>query len=127
MPATLILNSKRDRQTAKDWLDKAPAGSRVTFERPRRSLDQNAKLWAILTDISRAQPRGLQHTPDIWKCLMMKACGHEVQFLMGLDGHPFPAGFRSSKMDKEQMSQLIEFALSWGAEEGVHFSDEARQ
>ena len=123
MPAVLCINDYT-RKTAREWIDKAPDGSLITFERPRRTLDQNAKLWALLTDISRAQPRGIQKTPEAWKALMMHACGHEVQFEMGLNGEPFPVGFRSSKMNKEQMSELIEFIISWGTQEGVRFSDE---
>ena len=124
MTARLTINAN-SRKTAQEWLSKAPDGSVVTFERPKRSKDQNKKMWAVLTDISKAKPLGLRHIPDNWKVLMMKACGHEVQFLMGIDGEPFPAGFRTSKMNKEQMSELIEFALSWGAEHGVFFGDEA--
>ena len=106
-------------------LFRSPEGSVVTFARPKRTNSQNDKMWAALTDISRAKPLGRMHTPDIWKSLMMKACGHEVQFLTGIDGEPFPAGFRTSKMNKEQMSELIEFILMWGAENGVRFGDEA--
>ena len=123
MTATIVI-SEHSRKTAHDWIAKAPAGSIVTFQRPGRSTPQNDKMWAALTDISKAQPRGLKHTPEIWKLLMMQACGKEVQFLMGIDGDPFPAGFRSSKRSKEQMSELIEFILMWGASEGVQFSDE---
>ena len=84
-----------------------------------RSLDQNAKLWAMLSDISRAEPEGRKLTSDEWKCIFMQACGWEVQFLEGLDGRPFPAGFRSSKMTKAQMADLITFIQAKGDEWGV--------
>ena len=50
----------------------------------------------------------------------MSACGHAVQFEMGLDGKPFPVGFRSSRLTKKQFSDLIEFIYSWCAEKGLH-------
>lgn len=125
MTATLIINDST-RKRAHEWLDVAPHGSVVTFSRPKRTLDQNAYLWALLTDLSRQKPQGIEHTPEMWKNLVMQACGHDVQFITGLDGNPFPVGFRSSKMKKDQMSELIEWILMWGAENGVKFSDEVR-
>jgi hypothetical protein len=92
----------------------------LSIREATRSLDQNALLWSVLSDISRAKPEGRCHTPEVWKCLFMSACGHAVQFEMGLDGKPFPVGFRSSKLTKAQFSELIEFIYSWCAEKGVH-------
>lgn len=124
MTSTLVLSTHEKRSLAARWTMSVPDGSTVRFDKPKRSIPQNDKMWAALTDISQAQPRGLQHTPEVWKVLMMKACGHQVQFLTGIDGEPFPVGFRSSKLNKEQMSELLEFILMWGAQEGVQFSDE---
>jgi len=84
-------------------------------------------MWAMLTDVSRAKPEGRMHTPDTWKALFMQACGHAVHFEMGLSGEPFPVGFRSSRLSKAQMSELIEFILAWGTEKGVPWSDESRE
>lgn len=51
----------------------------------------------------------------------LHAAGHEVLWLPGLDGQPFPAGFRSSKMDKAQMASLIDWIYAYGHEHGVRF------
>lgn len=75
----------------------------------------------MLTDISRQCPEGRHYTPETWKALFMHACGHEVQFIPGLSGDPFPVGFRSSKLDKRQMAELIEWISAYGAEHGVKF------
>ena len=56
----------------------------------------------------------------------MHACGYAIRFEMGLNGEPFPVGFRSSQLSKAQMTDLIEFILAWGTERGVRWSDEAR-
>jgi hypothetical protein len=56
----------------------------------------------------------------------MHALGHSVRFEMGLNGEPFPVGFRSSQLTKAQMSDLMEFMSAWAAERGVIFSNEAR-
>ena len=53
----------------------------------------------------------------------MKACGHAVQFEMGLDGEPFPMGFKTSRLTKEQMSELIEFIHAWAAQNNINIQD----
>ena len=126
MTQTVILAGPSSRKTAHDLIDKAPDRAVVAIKPEGRTLDQNAKMFAMLSDISRAKPLGRRHTPDDWKAIMMNACGWECQFQQGLDGRPFPMGFRSSRLTKEQMSNLIEYMLAFGAEHGVIWSDEAR-
>lgn len=124
---TAILGNKRGRDIAHKLIDSAPVNAVVTVKPPARTLDQNAKFYAMLSDVSRAKPGGRVATPDVWKALFMHACGHAVQFEMGLNGQPFPISFRSSKLSKEQMCDLITFILKWGDANGVAWSDEARQ
>jgi hypothetical protein len=122
---TVILHSQSQRANAKALIDRAPMGAVMTVKEATRTTDQNALLWSVLSDISRAKPEGRRHTPEVWKCLFMSACGHAVQFEMGLDGRPFPVGFRSSRLTKSQFSDLIEFIYSWCAEKGVSLDREA--
>ena len=93
---TVILRGPTQRRLAHEMVDKALTDYVVTVRPPTRSLDQNARLWAMLGDISKAMPDGRRHTPDDWKAIFMNAAGWEVQFVDGLDGRPFPRGFRSS-------------------------------
>lgn len=123
---TVILRGRSQRDFAKHLIDLAPADAVVNVRAATRSLDQNALMWAALSDISRAKPEGRCHTPEVWKALFMHACGHATRFEMGLNGEPFPVGFRSSQLSKAQMTDLIEFILAWGTERGVRWSDEAR-
>ena len=120
---TVILRGAKQRQLAKNLIDSAPSDAVVNIQEKRRSLDANARMWAMLSDISRAKPEGRCHTPDVWKALMMKACGHAVQFVVGIDGEPFPVGFRSSRLTKPQMSDLIEFIYAYGAEHKIKWSE----
>lgn len=69
--------------------------------------------------------RRRKHTPEVWKALFMSACGHQVQFAQGLDGSPFPTGFRSSRLTKAQMCELMEFIVAYGNEHGVVWSGDA--
>jgi hypothetical protein len=54
----------------------------------------------------------------------MAALGHEVKFEMGLDNQPFPIGFRTSKLTKPEMSDLIEFIYAYASKHGVKWSEE---
>jgi len=123
MSQTVILRGDRQREFARALIDRAPVDAVVTIREATRSTDQNAKLWAMLSDVSRAKPDGRRHTPDVWKALFMHSCGHAVQFEAGLDGAPFPVGFRSSRLTVAQMSELIEFVYAWGSERGVIWTD----
>jgi hypothetical protein len=122
----LILRGKSQRDLAKQMIDRAPVDAVVKVSAPGRTLSQNDKLWALLSDLSRAKPDGRMHTPEMWKALTMHACGHAVQFENGLDGQPFPTGFRSSRLTKQQMSDLIEFIYAYGSERGVVWTEPAQ-
>lgn len=126
---TIILGGKRAAEEAVRVIIAAPAGSVLNIRPPRRTVDQNAKLWAMLSDVSRAMPGDRRLSPDVWKAIFMNACGHAVQFEHGLSGEPFPIGFRSSRLSKAQMGELIDFIDAWGTENGVEWTEpkEARE
>jgi hypothetical protein len=125
----LTLYGNVDRARAARYIAQAPAGTRVEFKAAKRTLPQNDRMWAMLTDIARQKDHcGRKYTPDEWKCLFMNACGRETQFVPTLDGSGFfPLGYRSSDLSKQEMSDLIEFMLSWGAENGVVFHDQQQE
>ena len=105
-------------------VDAAPSGSVMTISEPKRTLDQNAKLWVMLSEISAAKPEGREMVPETWKAVFCHALGHEQRFEMALDGKGFvPVGFKTSRMNKRQMSDLIEFIHEYAARHGVQFND----
>lgn len=123
MTQTVILRSHQQRVLAKNLIDAAPANAIIKISPENRTLDQNSKLWAMLSDISRAKPEGRRHIPEVWKCVFMAALGYETAFEMGLDNRPFPIGFKSSKLNKHQMSDLIEYVYAYGAQHNVKWSE----
>jgi NinB protein len=116
---TVILRGPNQRELAKRLVDQAPVDYVVRIAEMTRTGEQNDKMWAMLGDIARSKPQGRRHTPDDWKAIIMNACGWDCQFLEGLDGKPFPAGFRSSRMTKSQMMTMIDWMQAWGDENGV--------
>lgn len=124
--AVIVINGNYDRERAAAWALKAPAGMRIEFKEAKRTLPQNDRMWAMLTDVaSQATHNGRRYTPDQWKVLFMHACGREVQFVPALDGSTFiPWGQSSSDLSKQEMTDLIEFMMAWGAEHNVKFHDD---
>lgn len=126
MTQTVIIHSPGNRQDAARIIAAAPLGSMVKVYPPKRTIPQNDRLWAMLSEVSRAKPEGRTHTPEVWKALFMAACGWSVQFEQGLEGGPpFPVGFRSSRLTKEQCGELMDFIAAYCARQGVTLRGEA--
>ncbi|MEN3973074.1 recombination protein NinB [Sphingomicrobium sp. XHP0235] len=123
---TIILSTPSNRERAKRLIDSAPDGVVANFRKATRTTDQNARMWAMLGDISRAKPEGRELAPEVWKALFMHSLGHQVRFEHGLDGEGMvPIGFRSSRLTKQQMSDLMELIAEYAARHEVSLQDEA--
>jgi hypothetical protein len=121
---TVRLNSAYQRQLAHHLIERAPAGAVLNVREATRTSDQNAKLWAMLSDVARAKPQGRVLDTDTWKALFMASLGHRVRFEPALDGQGVVAiGFRSSHLTKAAVSDLIEALYAYGAEHGVVWSE----
>lgn len=122
---TVVLYGNSQRSSAKQLIDRAPANAVVTVREATRSTEQNSKLWAMLSEVSRAKPEGRHWVPETWKAAFMHSLGHQVQFCEGLDNSgPFPLGFRSSRLTVRQMADLITCVEEYGARHGVTFQDQ---
>ena len=127
MATTLILSTNSVRDKAVKWIRCIPDNSVVTFKKPSRSLAQNDRFWAMLTDIAtQCKLNDRKLTPEQWKVVFLSALKHEQEFIQGLEGDFIPAGFKSSKLSKEQMSELMEYISAYGAEQGVTFKEPAQ-
>lgn len=123
--ALITINSVDDRNLARRWIERAPEGTRIMFAGPQRSLSQNARMWAMLTDITtQTLINGRRYGNEELKGAFMFALGHEVEFVQSLDGARFiPMGLSTSKLGKKEMSDLIEMMFAYGAENGVVWTD----
>lgn len=124
--ATLIIRSNAERQRAAAWCSKAPYGTRIEFKEAKRSLEQNAKMWAMLTEVATQFPwHGLRLSPDDWKLIFLDALKREVRMVPNLDGNGFVSlGRSSSDLSKNEMGDLIELIHEFGARHGVEFKDD---
>lgn len=123
--ATVIITSAAERDKAARWLSKAPWLTRITFKTTKRTLPQNDRMWAMLTDVATQVPwHGLKLAPEDWKLLFLDALKRELRMVPNLDGNGFVAlGRSSSDLTIEEMTDLIELIAAFGANHGVTFNE----
>jgi hypothetical protein len=92
-----------------------------------RTLDQNAKLWPMLKNVSE-QVNWYGHwlKPDEWKDVFSASLKAELKVVPTIQGTGFVVlGLRTSKMSKKKFADLIEFIYAFGAEQNVVWSEKA--
>lgn len=125
--ASLVLTNQAVREKAMRWIATAPPGTRLEFKQVKRSLPQNDRMWASLTDIAaQLTHHGIKLSADDWKLLFLDALKREVRMVPNLDGNGFVSlGRSSSDLSREEMSGLLEVIYAFGAQHGVVFHDQA--
>lgn len=121
------LSNPLARRNAARAIADAPDNYRVEIRPRTRSLDQNAMMWSILTDLSRqvdwmVNGVATKLEADEWKDVLSASLTQETRMSQGIRGGIVILGQRTSKMSVRQMSELIELALSFGTEKGVRWS-----
>lgn len=97
----------------------------------QRSVEQNARLHALLHDIStQKQWAGQWLDIEAWKRLMVAAWerseGRPAEFYPALDGNGFDVVYRrTSRMNKQEMIDLIEYATAWAVQNGIELKEAA--
>lgn len=122
----VTLNSDRDRLRATQIITAAPAGSRMEIKAAKRSIPQNDRMWAMLTEVARQLPwHGQRLRPDDWKLIFLDALKREARTVPNIDGTGLVDIARSSSdLSKSEMTDLIELIFEFGARHGVKFQDD---
>ena len=100
------------------------AGHRMVVEvkKETRSLEQNARMWAMLTDVSKQVVwYGRKLTPEDWKHVFTASLTKQ-EVVPGIDGGFVVLGKSTSQMTKAEMSELQELMQAFGAQQGVKFT-----
>ena len=98
-----------------------------------RNLEQNAKLHAMLSDISKqVRHCDKEWKPNIWKRLCiaswLREDGEQPIMIPALDGCGIDVIFeKSSKLSIKKMASLIEWVYAYGAENNVAWSEKMPQ
>lgn len=129
---TFVLNGPTPKDYAKEWIDLAPSDHICIIQQRTRSLDQNALLHKVLTDVSKqVEWQGKQFPVDVWKRLCVAAWlrerNEQPMMIPALDGKGFDVIFeRTSKLKISECAELIEWIFAFGTEQGVEWSDNGR-
>ncbi len=123
--ATIRTEQDRNRlQSIVSALDLSkPKTVEIRDAKARRDLEQNARMWAMLTDISQqVEWYGQQLGKDEWKDIFTAAL-KRLKVVPGLDGGFVVVGAHTSRMTVAEMSDMIELMYSFGAERNIRWSD----
>lgn len=129
MTPSLILRDEAIRQRALERIRALPIAEPPwavilkQYDDPR-TLEQNAMMWARLTDISeQVEWYGKKLTPQDWKDVLTSSL-IKANVVPNLEGTGFVAcGLHTSKMSKRLMSELLDLMDAFAAERGVKWSD----
>ena len=120
-------NLQRSLDAVADMVRRGLPGGPVllTLGREKRTLDQNAKQWAMLRDISQQlEWHGRYLSKEEWKNVLTAALvGQDI--VPGAYGGYVVLGKETRKMDKEEFAELIELYYAFGTEHGVEWSEKA--
>ena len=125
MKRTLTITGEVARKAICRHVMTADEGYIVTIAEPSRNLEQNAKMWAMLADISeQTEWHGNKLNPEEWKDLLSAGLV-QSKVVPNMTGNGFVIlGQRTSKLSKSQFAALIELITAFAVERGVVFGDE---
>ena len=129
------LTSPTSRQLAASFCLEGPQGLLVTFKEPTRSLEQNALLHSMASDLSEQVPWcGQKLSVDQWKRFATaKLKKDRIVFDCNDKGEPdanaglIVLGASTAKMSVSEISNVIEWFGWMGAQHGVQWTHEARK
>lgn len=125
MAQTVILRGPQQRDLARRMVEAAPPNTVLTLQAEEQTDVQRKRMWAMLSDVARARPRGRVAPPEAWKVIFLGALGHETKWLDGLEpGYPsVPWEGSSRRLSKREMSDLISLIRAFGDQNGVRWSE----
>ena len=104
--------------------------ARVTIveAKPTRTTEQNSRLWALLSDVSRqvewhVDGKMQRIPPEDWKDIFTAALVKGQRVAPGIDGGFVMLGARTSRMSVGDMIDLQTLIEAFGAERGVKWGN----
>ena len=90
-----------------------------------RSSEQNARMWAMLHEVStQVDWHGQKLSDGEWKDVFTAALKRQ-KVVPGLDGGFVVLGSSTRRMTISEMSELMELIAAFGAEHNVRFKEAA--
>lgn len=124
-----ILTTREKRKLVANIIASLPKFARVEIKDPKRTIPQNDKMWAMLTEFAeQAAWGGEQLTTFEWKDMFtgaVKVAGGGVRAVPGLEGGIMLLGLHTSDMSVAEMADLITYMTMKAPELGVVLNDPA--
>jgi hypothetical protein len=100
----------------------------VSEAKPTRSVEQNSRMWALLSDVSRQVEwpvdGKLQHlSPEEWKDVFTAGLRKGQRVAQGIEGGFVMLGERTSRMSVGEMIDLQTLIEAFGAERDVQWGE----
>ena len=128
MTDRIILAGQTQRTYAHRMIDAAPPYSVVTIRDGKRTAEQNRALWPRLADIARQVTwHGEKLTDEEWKDVFTAALTEHQRVVRGINGGLVFVGGRTSQMNKQEFSDLIELINAFAAEHSVVWSEPKKE
>ena len=111
------------REKVARWAMAAPAGTRAEFKAPKRTVPQNDRLWAMLTDVAQqVEWAGSKRSVEAWKDIFtaaLRSANHGLDVVPGLNGGFVLLGMHTSGMSVAEAGDLMTLIEAFAAEHGV--------
>ncbi len=100
----------------------------VCRAKSKRTLEQNALMWAMLGDIAKSVPWAVDGVSQYidsedWKDIFTAALRQEMRVAQGINGGIVLLGRRTSRMTIAEMSDLIELMNAFCAERAIRLPE----
>lgn len=127
-----FLRSEQVRANCQSVIAQLPTNNKkplvVQIKPMTRTLEQNSKLHAMLTDIAnQCEFQGKKRDIETWKSIFVSAhkiaTGGQAEMAIGLESEVINLRESTAQMSVKRMASLIEYITAWGAENGVWFND----
>ncbi|MGO4316666.1 recombination protein NinB [Agrobacterium sp. MCAB5] len=120
----VVINTPADREKVVRWARGVSDGTIVEFRKSTRSHEQNAKMHAMLGEVSdQVVWYGQKLKVEDWKN-MFTASLRKASVVPGIDpGTVVPLGIHTSSMTIDEMSNMIELIYAFGSQNDVTFKD----
>lgn len=128
--STFIIREERDRRFALVAVQRANLGMAVMIDHPKRTTEQNRRLWSMLQAIADSDLTfdGDKIDAEEWKDVLgsawLKMKGRETGRLKkGLEGEPVVLGrFSSSKLNTKDFAEFTDSVLAFIDTHGVFWA-----
>lgn len=99
----------------------------MKIEKPRRTLPQNDRLHAMLTDVARqVEWAGAKRSVEAWKDIFtaaLRSATHGLDVVPGINGGFVLLGMHTSRMSKQELGDLMTLIEAFAAERGIELRE----